>query len=191
MLSLYTAPAAEPVTLEEVRIYLRIDSTEEEALLAALIVAARNAAETITRRALITQTWDYCLDAFPIWTLAIPMAPLQSITSIKYVDDSGVEQTLAPADYRVDSVSAPARIQPAYGKEWPTPREVSNAVTVRFVAGHGTAAQVPECIKTWIKMRVASLYEQREQFVIGQPIQALPHPFLDGLLDPFRVITFE
>lgn len=191
MLALVTPPAEEPVSLAEAKLFLRVDSVDEDTLIAALITSARTSAETVTGRALITQTWDYFLDAFPPWFLDVPLPPLQSVTSIKYIDGEGVEQTLPLTGYRVDVASAPARIEPAYTEVWPATRNLSNAVSVRFVAGYGGAESVPEGIKGWILMRISTLYAQREQFSEGQPIQAVPHPFFDGLLDPFRIVRFS
>ena len=62
---LVTAPAAEPLTLAEAKLHLRVDDTADDALIGALITAARQHAEHDTRRALVTQTWKLALDASP------------------------------------------------------------------------------------------------------------------------------
>lgn len=120
----------------------------------AWIQAARIEAETKTRGVLVTQTWDLHLDNFPGWEMHIPNPPLQSVSSITYVDTDGTTQTLAADQYLVDTKSQPGRITPAFGLTWPTTRAQTNAVTVRFVAGHGAAAAVPENIKSWMKLRI-------------------------------------
>lgn len=192
-LTLFAAPAAEPITLAETKDTIKVDVADDDALITRLIIAARMSAERITRRALVTQTWDLSLDAFPRWELSIPKPTLQSVSSIAYVDANGATQTLAADQYLVDAKSEPGRITPAFGLVWPVTRWQTNAVTVRFVAGYGAAAAVPQGIKNWMLMRIKSLYENREQLVVGQGYTAvqLPNQFVDGLLDDFSVPNFD
>src|SRR5580765_8015305 len=105
-LSLFAAPAAEPLTLSEVKAHLRIDTTDEDAYLTTLITVARMRCEGATRRALITQTWDWVIDRWPTWEgyhggqtfepaytslpaggfVWLPKPPLQSVAFVHYVD---------------------------------------------------------------------------------------------------------
>lgn len=147
-LKLFTPPAEEPVTLAEAKLHLRETESARDALIQSLIAGATDFSERETGRRWITQTWDLFLDAFPAWGIEIPYPPLASLTSIKYVDSAGVEQTLASADYLVDVKSEPGRVTPAYGKTWPSIRSQMNAVTVRFVCGYGLHAAVPERART-------------------------------------------
>ena len=62
--TLVSAPATEPVSLAEVKSYLRIDGTADDAVLTILIASARRSAEEYTKRAFITQTWQLTLDRF-------------------------------------------------------------------------------------------------------------------------------
>jgi len=165
-------------------------NTTTDPLLAMLIAAARGAAETITRRALITQTWDLVLDCFPYWEMSIPLPTLQSVTTITYIDANGATQTLAADQYLVDTKSEPARITPAYGLVWPSTRYQTNAVTVRFVAGYGTASAVPQAIKNWMLIRIKQMYGQREAVNVGGVVVEFPRAFVDGLLDPHRALGF-
>lgn len=96
---------------------------------------------------------------------------------------------LATTDYLVDAKSQPARITPAYGLSWPATRAQHNAVRVRFVAGYGAASAVPACVRNWMLMRIRTLWENRSQLVVGaNNLLALPASFVDGLLDPERVV---
>lgn len=78
---------------------IRLAATSiEDDLLNAIITSARENVEDITRRALITQTWDYYLDDWPDADfIKLPLGKLQSITSIKYKDTDGVETNMAKA----------------------------------------------------------------------------------------------
>lgn len=190
-LKIVTPPAEEPVTTEEAKAYMRVVSATDDALIALLIKTVRELGENITRRAWITQTWNLILDGFPTGGIRIPMPPLQSIASIKYTDTDGSEQTMDALDYTVDDDSEPGMVVPVYGTVWPVTLDEVNAVRVQFVAGYGSASDVPESLKTWMKVRVGTLYEHREALVVGQAVAAIPRDFVDGLLDSYRVWTFE
>jgi uncharacterized phiE125 gp8 family phage protein len=188
-LKLITAPTEEPVTLTQVKLHCRVDGSDEDALLNLAIVAARRAAEGRTSRALVTQTWELALDAFPAAEIDLPMPPVQSITSVKYLDTSGVEQTIDAANYALDTYGMRPWLVPAYGYAWPASLASANAVKIRFVAGYGAAAAVPDDIKAWMLLAIGTLYANRETIATGQ-VAELPGGFWQSLLDPYRVFTF-
>lgn len=180
-LTLVTAPVLEPVSLDEVKSHLRLDSdsAEEDAYLTILRQVARETVEAHTRRALLTQTWDWKLDGFPCaqpWEL--PKAPLQSVTSISYVDSDGATQTWASSNYSVLAPAGP-RAMPgtvalAYNATYPVVRSIPNAVTVRFVAGWTAAASVPAPIRHAVLILVAEMYARREEAIVGTIINRVP-----------------
>jgi len=191
-LTLIQAPSEEPITVEEAKASpsLRVTTAAADTDIGTLITTARDTAETITRRAFITQTWELVLDGFPSGGIVLPMPPLQSVASIKYIDDNGDQQTLNALLYAVDIDSEPGLVVPAYGESWPYTRDEVNAVRVRFVAGYGSKGDVPEAIKTWIKMRVGTLFVNSTTIVTGTIVEVLKRDYVDGLLDPYRVISF-
>ena len=165
-------------------------NTTNDPMITSLIKSARVRAESMTRRALITQTLDLKLDFFQN-EIHVPRPTLQSVTSITYVDTDGATQTLSAADYLVDAISEPARITPAYGVTWPSTRSQTNAVTVRFVAGYGAAAAVPDGIKLWMKVRIKHFFDNSGATVVGTITSEFPRSYVDGLLDDFAVPGFE
>ncbi len=188
-LQLITAPATEPVTLAEAKAHLRVTTVDDDTLITALIVAARQTAENMTDRALITQTWEKSLDVFPE-AIELPKPRIQSITSVKYIDTAGVEQTLAGTEYLLDAASEPGWVTPAYDKAWPETRAVPNAVKVRYVAGYGaTAADVPQIIRHAILLIIGELYERRENAIVGVVIGVVPFSAM-ALLSPYRIVRF-
>ena len=197
-LSLVTAPTAEPVSLDEAKTHLRVTGNDEDLLIDALIKAARQHVEGRDgwlNRALITQTWDLFLDCFPKSSelpIVVPLPPLQSITSITYLDGAGASQTWVVTDYTVDAKSEPGRITPAYGKSYPSTRNVMNAVTVRFVAGYGGPVAVPGPLKLALGALVAHFYEHREPIILtgggGSPVPIPMH--VEALLMPYRMWGF-
>jgi len=141
-LKLITAPAIEPVTLAEAKVQCRVDTdlTAEDDLLSALISTAREMAEHEIGRALINQTWERVLDAFPAAEIELGMPPVSSIVSVTYIDAAGDSQTLASAAYTLEPDLLPGWLLPAEGYEWPDTLDTANAVRVRFVAGYGDSA---------------------------------------------------
>lgn len=197
-LTVVTEPAVEPVSLDEAKCHLRVTVTEDDVLIEGLMRAAREQIELECSRALIKQTLELALDAFPhcnwllspTWAIAIPRPPLISVTSITYTDVDGNAQILATSEYTVDTRREPAVIVPAWGKAWPSTREVPNAVVVRYVAGYGDdPALVPEALKLAAKMLIGHWYDNRESVVIGQGLTPATVPMaVDRLLMPHRIL---
>ncbi len=219
---LVTAPTEEPVSLAEAKLHLRVDYSNDDLLIAALITAARQHAENDTGRALVTQTWRQVLDQFPApgvnigsanwygpqwgntpgplttlradgrtgFEIYLDHSPVVSVDLLQYIDQDGVTQTLASSAYKLDSVTAPARLVPAYGTTWPSTRNEINAVSVTYTCGFGAAAAVPETIKRWMLLRIGALYENREVVATGSGVTLTPMPFVDSLLTPYRVLGF-
>lgn len=190
-LTLVTAPAVEPIDLATAKAHLRVDITDDDSLITALITAARQHVEVITRRALITQTWDLSLDAWPEGnTILVPLPPLQSMASITYKDSAGTVYTMPATNYIVDTAEEPGRIVLAYGKLWPSVTLYpAGAITVRFTAGYGNAVAVPQTIKHAILLLVAQWYENREATVGGAVQREIPFA-VEALLWPYRVMRW-
>lgn len=196
-------PAEEPITLAEAKNHLRLDETADDALVAALIAAARQQAEAHTGRAFVTQTWELTADRFPWFcgnrwtfdgraidreTIRLPLGTLAADSvEITYVDTDGATQTLAAARYQVDAASEPARLVPAYATCWPATRcQTPNAVTVAFTAGYGTAADVPQSIKQAMLLLIGHWYEVRTAVNIGNIVTTVDFA-VDALLAPYRL----
>jgi uncharacterized phiE125 gp8 family phage protein len=150
-----------------------------------LIAAARQLAEDITSRAFITQTWELVLDAFPAAEIMIGKMPIQSITSIKYYDTSGVLQTLDASQYVLDADTIPGWILNAQDTTWPSTLDMAQAVIIRFVAGYGgTGSSVPAELRMWISAQVAAAFDNPAGLMNGNT-QTLP--FIDRLLSNYRI----
>lgn len=189
-LSLLTAPASEPVTLAEARLWCKVDTTDDDALITSLVRHARQRAEDIMQTAVITQRWDQTLDSFPPAEIRLRRPPVSRIVSITYVDTAGATQTLASSNYTLDASTFPGWVLPAYGVDWPATRDQANAVTVRFDTGYANASAVPEPIRTWMHLTVKFLYDNREAFVVGARISEVPNRYIDAMLDPYTIFEF-
>lgn len=145
-------PAALAVSLDAARRAARASGTSLDAELEDKIRGITDEVEHKTGRALIHQTWELTLDAFPAsGAIRLPPARLASVDHVKYRDVDGVLQTLHPDDYMVDAKSEPGWILPSPGVTWPATDSRIGAVEVQYVCGYGpTEADVPAAIKSYI-----------------------------------------
>lgn len=180
------APAAEPLTLAEAKAHLRVDGTDEDTLITALIVAAREQAEAFLRRALITQTWRLDADRFAAM-MALAYPPIVSVSSVTYTDIDGNSQTVATSVYELDAAEAIVRLK--YNQTWPSARDHPDAVKITYVAGYGAAgSNVPASIRQGMLMLIGHMFENRElsaPILINQVPMATKHLWM-----PFRWMTF-
>ncbi|VVE49505.1 head-tail connector protein [Pandoraea terrigena] len=120
----------------------------------------------------------------------IPFPRLQSVDAVKYIDASGVTQTMDPSAYVVDTISEPGVLTPKTGTYWPDTENTTNAVQISFTAGYGAAVDVPAGIKSWILLRVGALYENREEVSVATRVTVQELPYVDTLLDPYRIMGY-
>ncbi len=120
----------------------------------------------------------------------LPFPTLQSVESIKYFDINGTQQTLDPTLYIADLISEPGCLTPAPNTYWPDTQSRVNAVQISYTAGYGAAAAVPAGIKAWMLMRIGALYENREEVLVGQRLVVADLPFVNNLLDPYRIASY-
>ena len=184
-LTVSVQPTLEPVTVDEQQSWSRITDEAESAHLEALIKGARVYVEQYLQRALMTQTLIERFDYFTGY-FELQRGPVQSITSVQYIDVAGSTQTISSANYYTDLVSTPARIWPATSYTWPSTFDRPNAVTLTYVAGWSDAASVPQPIKMAISMLVDHWYENRAPFVVGQTVTEMPLT-VSSLLAPWRI----
>jgi uncharacterized phiE125 gp8 family phage protein len=162
-LKLITAPASEPVSLDEAKLWLRLDSDAEIDTVARLITAARqllDGADGYLGRCLVEQTWAMTLDGFPCERqIRIPLPPLLEVVTVKYLDTAGAEQTFAATNYRQDSDDWAGRILLKSGSLWPSTLCERAAVTVTFKAGYINGA--PEGLRNEILRLVGTWFDDR------------------------------
>lgn len=180
-------PAEPAVTLAQIKAHLRISGADEDELLTLYAAAAVKACEHELGRALVQQTWELAIDAFPEAEIELPMPRVLSVVSVDYFDTTGTQQTLPSNRYSLDADKLPGWLFPADGTEWPETYDMANAVRIRFLAGYGaTASSVPINVVQWLLMRIGTAYKMRET-VAGGSLAEVPGRFVDGLLDSERV----
>ena len=174
-------PAVEPVTLADMRAFLRLDDGAEDDLVASLVRIARHSVEAASGRMLIAQTWRLGLDRWPTdRVVSVPLSPLIGVDAIRVLDAGGLASLVAPALYRVDVASDPARV--VVDAAVPSPGRWSQGVEIDVWVGYGTIADaVPAPLRHAIRMLVARWFENRGD----APAQPLP-PDVLALIAPFR-----
>ena len=180
------APGAEPISLAEAKVHLRVDADDEDALLTSLIAAARMFVERTLGIALMTQAWSYFFDFWPsAGCITLPILPVQAVSAVKVHDDAGGSVTLDAASYSVDVLSEPARLV-LKGAVPPIAARALNAFEIAFTVGYGDEADdVPGPVRQALKLLVAHWFERREPVVLGLGGQEVPTT-VAALLLPYR-----
>lgn len=164
MLALITPASLLPVTLDEMKLYLKMDDIDtDDAVITLLLTAAVAQVEAATGRCFINQTWKQTFTNFPVSDLEWQLyrSKVQSITSIKYYDTAGVQQTVSSSIYEIDG-QEPTSVRLKYLQTWPAHDGREDGIEVTFVAGYGaTAASTPSMIKAVIQIITFWLYENR------------------------------
>lgn len=201
-LTVTAPPEVEPLALNEVKAYLRVDHDDDDDLIAGLIVAAREACETATGRSLITRGYSLYMDAWPGTTalgwwdgieegadilykdsaLFLPQPPLVSVSAIRVYNADNSYAVLPPGGYAVDAIGMPGRVILSDGALPPVPGRVVNGIEVQFTAGYGAQREkVPAALRQGMRQVVAYLYENRGdtpgRAVLSSGAAALFHPF--------------
>ena len=168
-------PAVEPLTAVLVRQSARLDDAEPDTYLDSLIAAARVHVENFTRQRLITQTVRLTAPRF-CNPMPLPIAPVQSISALRYRSAAGVLETLDAGAYRLVQSHLPWSVAPIYGTHWPVPRLDHDAVQIDIVVGFGDAASdVPAPILAAMHKLVAEWAWNREATAMpGAGAQELP-----------------
>lgn len=192
--SLLVPPANEAVALADAKAWLRIDTNDEDSLVAALIPPARAVVEAATRRLLLTQTWRLSVDAWPpdgmtarpsgngAAAVPLPLAPVASISALRVYDAAGVAQVIDPASYGLFDKPDQARI--VFFVSPPAPGRALSGIEIDVVAGYGAAIDVPPALRQAMLVLIARWYENRGD-TPEAGLSELP-PAAVALIAPFR-----
>jgi uncharacterized phiE125 gp8 family phage protein len=178
-----SAPASPVVTTQEAKDHLVVDHTDHDTMIQGLVSSATAIAENYTQSSFFTQTWELKLDKFPSDFIELRRGPVASVTSVKYYNADNTLTTLATANYRVDSYSSIGRIE--HITTWPSTKTRIDSVEVIYVCGRAVA-DIPEDIKSAIKLIVGHLYQNRQDVITGTQVNQIPFG-AKALLDPYRV----
>lgn len=178
------AATVEPLTLDEAKAHLRVEDTDSDALITALISAARGYVEQVCGLRLAAQTLKLRAWGLDDCTFRLPAAPIQSITSITYLDPAGSTQTLDPTTYVSDLNGIHPTISRAYNKTWPAHLVQMGSVTFTVVCGYADGA-CPTPIKQAMLLCIGDWFANRETSIEGRFV-AIEMVAVDALLANFR-----
>jgi uncharacterized phiE125 gp8 family phage protein len=156
------------LTLAQAKAQCRYEDTDQDDTFTALIAEAQAFVEGPRGAgvALLTQDWRLLADQWPCGPLFVPLTPIQSLTAVTYLDQTGTRQTLDPSLYVADLTSRPARIASFPGKNLPPVLRVPGAIHVDFVAGFGNeAASVDKRLIRAMLLLVNHWFENRSAVV--------------------------
>jgi len=185
---LLTAPASEPITLDEAKAHLRVDATDEDTLITGLISAARQYIEQRCWCALITQTWILFLETWPGCPLRLPMIPLltrPTVSQVRYKNTAGGALVLSADVY---TVLATGEFALDYDQSWPGDVRAWS-IEIEYTVGYGaTGANLPAPLLAATKLLIGHLYENREAVTVGAGVTATTIPLaVDSLLALYEV----
>ena len=201
-------PAIEPLTLAEVKNFLRVDQTNDDALITALITAARLFCEGNTGRSLITRSYSLFLDRWPgvkfahrfrperrripialeTCSVVLPHPPLISVAQINIYAADNSSTVFTSDNYFVDSAGVPGRVVLTQGAVPPLPGRIANGVEIQFTTGYGTTEDtVPALLRQGMLQVIAHLYEHRGD----SPDQALLASGAAAIFQPYRLMSLS
>lgn len=200
-----TAPASEPVDLTDAKAHCRVDITDDDDLITALITAARQRAEQFLQRSIITQSWYLYLDyhkeeLFPHFLrdrnpeaniIKLPSGPLQSLTAFEYLSAASPTWTAVdPSWYYLDLPGEQIVLTPWNATvNWPVPVQYRSGYRITFESGFGDdGSDVPETIILGIKTLILHFYENREAYAAGK-LEGVPAAG-EALLSPHRKMDY-
>lgn len=156
-LLLTAEPLIEPVSMAELKAFLRVDYDDDDDLIEAMLKAVRKQCENFTGRALIEQTYSLFLDEIDKDHIQLPRQPLLEIIEVKLYDSDDNSLIYNPINYGVDLISGKLVLknQVSAGREY-------NGIEISFKAGYGSNRDdVPSDLREGIKRSVSYLYENR------------------------------
>lgn len=206
-LKIVSGPVVEPITVIEAREHLRLDDDVDKAQVMSYIVAVREWAENYTGRHFISRTMQMFLDGAPtkdtpLWEgmrtgpditdynnfIEFDVCPVQSVSSIKYYNDSDEQFTWDASNYYVDVISHPAKIVLRTGGTFPTDLRPANGLEINFTSGYGdNNTDVPEAVRVAMLQYMTFIYEHRGDYEKDVKEPAI----LQSLLNPYRTLRFN
>jgi uncharacterized phiE125 gp8 family phage protein len=159
-------PASEPLSLAEAKALLRVEQADDDAVIAALITAARGHVEALTRRALMLQTWRIVRDAWPPdGRVTLRRGPLRSVIAARVFDAAGVAHAIDVQRFVVD---AAAELIASPGWALPVPGRGSGGIELDVELGYGALpSDVPAPLRQALRMILAHWYDNRGAVASG------------------------
>lgn len=165
-----------PVTLSDIKSYLRVDTDDEDAVLTGMLAAAVSYVQEVTNTIIVKSSVTVKWADFPssgVKALGVPVGLYENITpgasSLTYPKTDGTTGSLSfpPLSYRTHGTNIAINVGTL--SEWPNDydRTHQNSVVLVMPATSGSAINVPSQLSAAIKMLVAHWYVHREGIACG------------------------
>lgn len=179
-------PDFDAVGLDAAKAQCRLDDDAADERLAPLLAAAVQHVEKITGRALSAREVSIDCDA---WSDLgrLPVAPVQEVLAISYVDADGIVRTLPPAAYRGRLRHTPARVILAPAASWPAIQDGSQ-ISVALRVGYGLSEGelpsplAPEPLRSAVLLAVQALNDDGTLDAVAPTIEALTVNYQTSLI---------
>ena len=178
---LITAPAAEPITVTDAKKQMRIEHSDDDALIARLINVAIGFVDVrgAPGKAMIMQTWGEWLVPNPS-AVYLSLGRVQSVTAIKYYDTDNALQTATLSNFHILGRSRRTLVSPKTGYAWPATFHCDDAIKIEYVIGYGdVVTDVPETVRRALIMLVSHYYDNGENELISTISKTLRYGFED------------
>ncbi len=172
------APVEKSISLVDAKGFLRVLESDDDVVIQNIIDAVEEHTQNVLNRQLEIATYELYTDDF---IFKLPKNPIVSVDKIEYMDESGAYVVLDSTTYYLYEKNGIGFI--SYS-EIPLIKEYKKAVKITFVAGYET---VPKPIKSYMRVKIANYYENREEYVIGVSSTEVANGFIDNLIKPYRV----
>lgn len=181
-----TYPSTTILSLQEAKDHLRVTNTDDEPVIMDCIKAATGLVERYTNQFFLSGSCVVYLDAreFTAYNeIKIWAYPVNEITSIKYLDTNGVEQTFAASNYSTDLSDSPARILSTTIAT--VKQNIVNAYRIYLNVGFLNRDKIDPELLNWIKIFIGFFYQTRQPEYTGQAVNEIAYKFQTAL-DKYR-----
>ncbi|MDR1475238.1 MAG: head-tail connector protein [Holosporales bacterium] len=180
-LKLLQKPESEPVGLDEIKIFLRLEHELDDNLLNILITTARELVEKFLGRSLITQKWQYktrmevCGNSIQTWNVVencpfamniniiLPNAPIVEVTDL-ICNGTKIEESGFKLVHIDDREILSLQVKQSIATQ-------TLDILTEYVAGYGEQAEdVPSTVRLAIMLLVGRIYKDRNLISNDQEI---------------------
>jgi len=163
MPEILTPPSGEPLSVSDAKLFLRVEHSADDALIASLIATARATIEARSGRAMLTRRVKQRFDAWPPSGkgLQLALGPVSSVHNVTVINTSGDEAALANTAWALDPDPDEARVLFLSPSQLPTPGRAQSGIAVEFNAG-GALEAIPPALLQAVRLVVAHLYARRD-----------------------------
>jgi uncharacterized phiE125 gp8 family phage protein len=170
---------SEIVSTSELKSYARIETSDDDTIIAEIIKAAREKCEAIINRDIVAKTRTlFISNVDPSGEygnlykrrvkLVLPYAPINTITSVQTQDSSGTLSAINYDDYGFEDRYI----------------EVTSAHTKNIKIVYTTTGMTFDDLKLAIKQLATTYYDNRADYVKGEAVNKLPSS-IENILSPY------